>query len=151
VRSFTEIIASTVMQGGRVLIPAFALGRAQELLLIMEEYWAAHPEIQHVPIYYASPLAQKSLLVYQTYINAMNDRIRGQFEVDNPFNFKHISNLRSIREFEDVGPAVVMASPGMLQSGMSRQLFDMWCQVGAPFFLVFNGSRGATWALKASR
>jgi hypothetical protein len=29
--------------------------------------------------------------------------------------------------FKDVGPAVVMASPGMLQNGFSRQLFEQWC------------------------
>lgn len=68
-------------QGGKVLIPAFALGRAQELLLILDEYWEAHPELQHIPIYYASPLAKKCMAVYQTYINAMNDRIQKQFEV----------------------------------------------------------------------
>jgi len=78
-------------QGGKVLIPAFALGRAQELLLILDEYWEAHPELQHIPIYYASPLAKKCMAVYQTYINAMNDRIQKQFEV----RFSQITNLLS--------------------------------------------------------
>ncbi|KAL2644670.1 hypothetical protein R1flu_012257 [Riccia fluitans] len=127
-RRFTDAVHQTVTNGGRVLIPAFALGRAQELLLILDEYWEAHPELHHIPIYYASPLAKKCMLVYQTYINAMNDRIRSQFEVSNPFIFKHISPLKSIEQFEDNGPSVVMASPGGLQSGLSRQLFDMWCQ-----------------------
>jgi cleavage and polyadenylation specificity factor subunit 3 len=80
-RRFTDTVAQTVTQGGRVLIPAFALGRAQELLLILDEYWETHPELQHIPIYYASPLAKKCMAVYQTYINAMNDRIQKQFEV----------------------------------------------------------------------
>ncbi|CAM6129604.1 unnamed protein product [Calypogeia fissa] len=127
-RRFTDAVHQTVMNGGRVLIPAFALGRAQELLLILDEYWEAHPELHHIPIYYASPLAKKCMRVYQTYINAMNDKIRSQFEVSNPFIFKHISPLKSIELFEDNGPSVVMASPGGLQSGLSRQLFDMWCQ-----------------------
>ncbi|KAL6329546.1 hypothetical protein AAG906_022096 [Vitis piasezkii] len=39
----------------------------------------------------------------------------------------HISPLKSIENFNNVGPSVVMASPGGLQSGLSRQLFDMWC------------------------
>ncbi|KAF7842745.1 phospholipase D delta-like [Senna tora] len=37
-KRFTDVIHSTVSQGGRVLIPAFALGRAQELLLILDEF-----------------------------------------------------------------------------------------------------------------
>ena len=72
---------SCTVQGGKVLIPAYALGRAQELLLILDEYWEAHPELQHIPIYYASPLAKRCMAVYQTYINAMNERIQKQFEV----------------------------------------------------------------------
>ncbi|KAF0908587.1 hypothetical protein E2562_026635 [Oryza meyeriana var. granulata] len=126
-KRFTDVIHTTVSQGGRVLIPAFALGRAQELLLILDEYWANHPELHKIPIYYASPLAKKCMAVYQTYINSMNERIRNQFAQSNPFHFKHIEPLNSIDNFHDVGPSVVMASPGGLQSGLSRQLFDKWC------------------------
>ncbi|KAL6329847.1 hypothetical protein AAG906_037947 [Vitis piasezkii] len=111
---------------GRVLIPAFALGRAQELLLILDEYWSNHPELHNIPIYYASP-CKRCMAVYQTYINSMNERIHNQFANSNPFDFKHISPLKSIENFNDVGPSVVMASPSGLQSGLSRQLFDMWC------------------------
>ncbi|XP_010275194.1 PREDICTED: cleavage and polyadenylation specificity factor subunit 3-I [Nelumbo nucifera] len=126
-KRFTDVIHSTISQGGRVLIPAFALGRAQELLLILDEYWSNHPELHNIPIYYASPLAKRCMAVYQTYINSMNDRIRAQFTNSNPFDFKHISPLKSIENFDDVGPSVVMASPSGLQSGLSRQLFDKWC------------------------
>ncbi|KAJ9687490.1 hypothetical protein PVL29_016109 [Vitis rotundifolia] len=126
-KRFTDAIHSTISQGGRVLIPAYALGRAQELLLILDEYWSNHPDLHNVPIYYASPLAKRCMAVYQTYINSMNERISNQFANSNPFDFKHISPLKSIENFNDVGPSVVMASPGGLQSGLSRQLFDMWC------------------------
>ncbi|CAM9175745.1 unnamed protein product [Chrysoparadoxa australica] len=124
---FTSTAAKIVQRGGRCLIPVFALGRAQELLLILDEYWKAHKELQHVPIYYASRLASKAIRVYQTYTNMMNQHIRRQMDVGNPFRFEYITNLRSIEHFDDVGPSVVMAAPGMLQSGVSRQLFDRWC------------------------
>lgn len=52
----------------------------------------------------------------------MNDKIRQQYDTKNPFVFKHIHNLKGLAEFDDTGPSVVMASPGMLQSGMSRQV-----------------------------
>ncbi|CAI8036078.1 Cleavage and polyadenylation specificity factor subunit 3 [Geodia barretti] len=124
---FTGTIHDIVARGGRCLIPVFALGRAQELLLILDEYWASHPELHDIPIYYASSLAKKCMAVYQTYIGAMNENIRRQIAVSNPFVFKHISNLKSIDQFDDVGPCVIMASPGMMQSGLSRQLFETWC------------------------
>jgi Cft2 family RNA processing exonuclease len=45
---FTKIVHETVLRGGRCLIPVFALGRAQELLLILDEYWKAHPDLKSV-------------------------------------------------------------------------------------------------------
>ena len=35
--------------------------------------------------------------------------------------------LQSMDHFDDIGPSVVMASPGMMQSGLSRELFESWC------------------------
>jgi len=121
---FTSIIHSIVQRGGRCLIPVFALGRAQELLLILDEYWTSHPELKNVPIYYASTLGKKCMAVYQTYTSMMNEKIRNS--VTNPFHFENIQDLTSIDNFQDNGPCVVMASPGMLQSGLSRQLFELW-------------------------
>lgn len=124
---FCELVHQIIQRGGRVLIPVFALGRAQELLLILDEYWENHPSLQDFPIYYASALAKKCMLVYQTYIHMMNQRIQKQFQHGNPFVFKHISNLKGMDKFDDIGPSVVMASPGMLQNGLSRELFELWC------------------------
>jgi len=124
---FTGTVADIVGRGGRCLIPVFALGRAQELLLILDEYWAAHPDLADVPIYYASSLAKKCMAVYQTFINSMNEKIRSRIGVSNPFVFKHISNLKGIDHFDDIGPCVILASPGMMQSGLSRELFESWC------------------------
>ncbi|KAJ3065490.1 Cleavage and polyadenylation specificity factor subunit 3 [Podochytrium sp. JEL0797] len=125
---FTQTIHQIVARGGRCLVPVFALGRAQELLLILDEYWQAHPELHNVPIYYASALAKKCMTVFQTFSNMMNARIRQQTKSgQNPFQFKHISNLKSMNYFDDVGPCVMMASPGMLQNGQSRELLELWC------------------------
>ncbi|KAJ1554586.1 Cleavage and polyadenylation specificity factor subunit 3, partial [Nowakowskiella sp. JEL0078] len=121
---FTRWVHDIVNRGGRCLIPVFALGWTQELLLILEEYWDNHPELHHVPIYYASSLARKCLTIYQTYTNMMNDQIRHQ---ERPFHFQHIGELQKMDKFEDYGPCVMMASPGMLQSGLSRELLERWC------------------------
>lgn len=44
--------------------------------------------------------------VYQTYINMMNEHIQQQMDVANPFKFQHITNLKSIDQFDDSGPSV---------------------------------------------
>eukprot|EP01113_Clastostelium_recurvatum_P039058 TRINITY_DN5921_c0_g1_i1.p1 TRINITY_DN5921_c0_g1~~TRINITY_DN5921_c0_g1_i1.p1 ORF type:complete len:456 (+),score=43.02 TRINITY_DN5921_c0_g1_i1:186-1553(+) len=67
------------------------------------------------------------MTIYKTYINMMNDRIKALADLGNPFKFKNIANLKGMSDFDDSGPCVVMASPGMLQSGLSRELFEKWC------------------------
>jgi len=123
----TEALHKTVRNGGRVLIPVFALGRAQELLLIVDEYWQQNKDLQHIPVYYAGVLAKKCIAVYHTFSNMMSMRMQDQISVENPFDFKYVRNLKSKDHFEDSGPCVVFASPGMLQSGFSRELFESWC------------------------
>lgn len=139
-QALMKSITGILNRGGRALLPVFALGRAQELLLILDEYWAKHPEFQKVPIYYASNLARKCMLVYQTYIGAMNDNIKRLFKErmaeaeatgdgagkGGPWDFKYIRSLKSLDRFEDVGSCVMLASPGMLQSGVSRELLERW-------------------------
>ncbi|KAF2865007.1 beta-lactamase-like protein [Massariosphaeria phaeospora] len=134
-----KAITDILNRGGRALLPVFALGRAQELLLILEEYWSNHPDYQKVPIYYNSSLARKCMVVYQTYVSAMNDNIKrlfrermieaeaaGDVGKGGPWDFHFIRSLKSLERFDDMGACVMLASPGMLQSGMSRELLERW-------------------------
>ncbi|KAJ6504810.1 beta-lactamase-like protein [Mycena vitilis] len=128
---FTTLVHSIIRRGGHVLLPTFALGRAQELLLILDEYWKDHPDLHNVPIYYASGLARKSMSVYQTYIHTMNANIRNRFaKRDNPWVFKYISHQPGTRGWEkkiaEGPPCVVLASPAFMHSGPSRELFELW-------------------------
>lgn len=124
----TKMIHSTIQQGGRCLLPVFALGRAQEILLILDEYWQQHKDLQKTPIYYASELAKRCMAVYQRYIYMMNDSIKVKMAETNvnPFFFKYIKNISHIDKMNDSHPCVIIASPGMLQSGLSRRVLEKW-------------------------
>ncbi|KAI4286014.1 MAG: hypothetical protein L6R38_000241 [Xanthoria sp. 2 TBL-2021] len=132
-------ITGILNRGGRVLMPVFALGRAQELLLILDEYWSRHPEYQRVPIYYASNLARKCMVVYQTYVGSMNDNIKDAFrqrmaEAEQagdmgkagPWDFRFVRSLKNLERFDDVGECIMLATPGMFQNGVSRELLERW-------------------------
>ncbi|KAF4954676.1 hypothetical protein FGADI_5143 [Fusarium gaditjirri] len=139
-QALMKSITSILNRGGRVLMPVFALGRAQELLLILDEYWGKHADFQKYPIYYASNLARKCMLIYQTYVGAMNDNIKRLFRErmaeaeasgdgagkGGPWDFKYIRSLKNLDRFDDVGGCVMLASPGMLQNGVSRELLERW-------------------------
>ncbi|WPH03292.1 Metallo-hydrolase/oxidoreductase [Acrodontium crateriforme] len=136
-------ITAILNRGGRALLPVFAMGRAQELLLILEDYWQRHEEYRRFPIYYASSLARKCMVVYQTYIDAMNENIRSKFQAgrsgpsnsnkdsdekvgSGPWDFEYIRSLKSLDRFDDVGGCVMLAAPGFLQTGVSRTLLERW-------------------------
>ncbi len=119
-------VDAIVRRGGSCLIPVFALGRAQELLLILDEYWQANPDLHNIPVFYASKLAAKALRVYQTFVNMMNEHIRNMMDIANPFKMNFVKNMMRT-DFDAMGACVVLASPGFLQNGVSRHLFERWC------------------------
>jgi cleavage and polyadenylation specificity factor subunit 3 len=139
-RQLMKGVTSVLDRGGRVLLPVFALGTAQELMLILEDYWSSHTKYQSYPIYYASNLAKKCMSTYHRYILSMNENIRNlqnkkiaeaqkaglSINEVGPFNFEYIRALKSIERFDDVGPCVMLASPGMMQNGASRELLERW-------------------------
>ena len=132
-KNFKRYIDEIISRGGKCLLPVFATGRAQELLLILDEYWESNKtRLKDVKIYYASSLANDSIEIFKRYINMAGPYITKKFseENKNPFDFKNITRVKTEQEILDVynnKPCVVFASPGMLQSGLSKNLFEKWC------------------------
>ena len=77
---FTKAVTDIVSRGGKCLMPVFALGKAQELLLILNEHWNKHPEINHIPIYYQGNLANRALSIFNTHRNLMGNKLRKELE-----------------------------------------------------------------------
>ena len=95
---------------------------------MLDEYWKKNVDLENVPIYYMGVLMAKCMMIFQTYINMAGKVVREAFKRGNdPFNFSHIKRIKKIDEINHKQPNVVMASPGMLQRGLSRDLFDLWC------------------------
>jgi cleavage and polyadenylation specificity factor subunit 3 len=125
-----SLVHDTIKDGGRVLIPVFALGRAQELMLILEEYWAKTPLLRdpQIPIYYVSSMASKNMKVFKSFPAFFSKAFQTQLQTQgrNPFDFRYIEELTGWNHYSDTGPCVVLASPGMLQNGISRTFLEAW-------------------------
>lgn len=125
-RKLIESVEDILHSGGRCLIPISALGVAQELMLILEDHWERNPRLaSRFPIYFASHMAERAISVYRANLGSMAPELQLQALARNPWDFKHIRPIRP-NSFRDDGPCVVLAAPGMLQSGFSRELFDRW-------------------------
>ena len=99
-------------------------------------------------MFYASNW-QKCMAVYETYTGIMNDKIRlssASSEKSNPFDFKYIKSIKDLSKFQDMGPSVVVATPGMLQAGVSRQLLEKWAPDGKNLVILTGYSVEGTMA-----
>ncbi|XP_070766463.1 integrator complex subunit 11 isoform X1 [Enoplosus armatus] len=122
-RDFLKKVHESIERGGKVLIPVFALGRAQELCILLETFWERMN--LKAPIYFSTGLTEKANHYYKLFITWTNQKIRKTFVQRNMFEFKHIKPFD--RSYADnPGPMVVFATPGMLHAGQSLQIFKKW-------------------------
>lgn len=122
-RDFLKKIHECVDRGGKVLIPVFALGRAQELCILLETYWERMN--LKIPIFFAAGLTEKANNYYKMFITWTNQKIRKTFVQRNMFDFKHIKAFDK-QYMDNPGAMVVFASPGMLHAGLSLAIFKKW-------------------------
>merc|ERR1719492_752524 len=123
-RDFLKKVHDCIDKGGKVLIPVFALGRAQELCILLETYWERMN--LKCPIYFSAGMTEKANNYYKMFISWTNEKIRKTFVDRNMFDFKHIKAYdRSY--IDNPGPMVVFATPGMLHAGLSLTIFKRWC------------------------
>ena len=87
-RDFLKKVHDCVERGGKVLIPVFALGRAQELCILLETYWERMN--LKVPVFFSTGLTEKANNYYKMFITWTNEKIRKTFVERNMFDFKHI-------------------------------------------------------------
>ena len=93
---FTTLIHKIITGGGHVLLPTFAVGNAQELLLVLDEYFEKHPDLHSVAIYLASGLAKKTMPIYFTF--TMNENIEEKFaRGNNAFVFRLVISALTLR------------------------------------------------------
>jgi len=115
-----RVVVDTAKRGGRLLVPAFALGRTQELVYDLHELWreGAIPEI---PIFIDSPLALDATSVFKLHANIFDRSELLIQEVADPLAFPLVRFTRSVEESKQLntrhGPMVVIAASGMAESG----------------------------------
>jgi len=115
-----RIITETAARGGKVLIPAFALGRTQEVVYDLHAMLRTG-EIPSIPIFIDSPLATDVTTVFQ-----MHPEVRDQSEdlvqeVPRLFRFSLAQYTRDVAESKALnsrpGPMIIIAASGMCESG----------------------------------
>eukprot|EP00834_Sanchytrium_tribonematis_P000110 NODE_3_length_80033_cov_0.932970.p26 type:complete len:322 gc:universal NODE_3_length_80033_cov_0.932970:79458-78493(-) len=108
-QSFLKKVHTCVQQGGKVLIPTFAVGRAQELCVMLESYWQQHG--LNVPIFFSGEIMEKANEYYKLFLNWTNVNLDSE-QFRNPFDFHHVKKF-DVKYVDSNEPCVVFATPGM--------------------------------------
>ena len=141
-RKLTEIIRRTHDRGGTVLIPAFAVGRSQEIMLVLEEAMR-EGDIPEMPVH-LDGMIWEATAIHTTYPEYFRDELRDRIfhEDENPFlaeEFNHIDEGDDERQaVADGEPAIVLSTSGMITGGPIMS----WLQLVGPdpdSTLVFVG------------
>jgi metallo-beta-lactamase family protein len=115
-----EAVRRTAARGGKVLIPAFALGRAQEIVYGLHQLHRAR-RIPDLPVYIDSPLAVDTTTVFRMHPEVFDDREILVAEGKPLFDFSLVRYVRAVSASKALnelrGPAVIIAASGMAESG----------------------------------
>lgn len=115
------VVNRTAGRGGRIIVPSFAVGRTQQLVLLLHQLMDAH-RIPSIPIFVDSPLAVNATEVYRKHPECYDEGARKFLtDGDDPFGFFRLKYVRDAKESKALndlrGPFVVIAASGMCEAG----------------------------------
>ncbi len=139
-----DAIQNTVNNGGKVVIPLFAVGRSQELMLVLENYINNSPKYKmEAPIYLDGMILEASAIhtAYPEYLKySVQQRILNN---NSPFESEIFEIAKGEKsEILDKGPSVILASGGMLNGGASLAYFKEMAE-DPKNLLIFVGYNSA--------
>lgn len=133
--AFRQVVSRTIARGGKVIIPAFAVGRTQELVFDLNEL-VFKSEIPRVPVFVDSPLAVNTSDVFRRHPECFDEETRTfvQQSKHPALEFQGLTYIRSVDESKALNsrkePMIIMAASGMAETG--RILHHLKNNIGDP-------------------
>lgn len=144
-----DIIINTTRQGGNVIIPAFAVGRTQEIIYELNRYYdypSKHAEeLRKIPVYIDSPLATKSTEIFESNSQVFDEETRKLvLSGDNPLHFENLKFVQSPIESkllnEDKTPKIIISASGMCEAGRIKHHLkhNLWRKESSIVFVGYQ-------------
>ena len=122
-----NIIDETVSKGGTVVIPSFAVGRTQEIIYQLNEFYEYHQmeDYMVIPVYVDSPMAVEATKTYMKHSANYDDNAKTLIRKgDNPFSFQNLIYVEPVEESRALNterePRIIISSSGMATAGRVR-------------------------------
>jgi metallo-beta-lactamase family protein len=121
INKLADVVIRTAKRGGRIIVPAFAVGRTQQLVLLLHQLFN-EKRIPNIPIFVDSPLALNVTAVHRAHPECFDEEtLRYLNDGEDPFGFRRLQYIREAAESKKLndlhGPFVVVSSSGMCEAG----------------------------------
>ncbi len=119
--TLADVVSRTAARGGKIIVPAFAVGRTQQLVLMLHQLIDAK-RIPSIPMFVDSPLAVNVTEVFRKHPECYDKEIRKFLtEGDDPFGFHRLTYIHDVAESKKLndlrGPCVIVSASGMCEGG----------------------------------
>ncbi len=122
-KELKDIVLKTFDRRGAIIMPAFAVGRTQQLVVQLNEL-AERGEIPPFPVYVDSPLAVDVTSAFRQHPECYDDEINAFMEShddDDPFGFRGLHYIRNVEESKALNnrtdPMIIISASGMMEHG----------------------------------
>lgn len=120
-QALLNLVLEVQKLGGKLIIPAFSLGRTQNVVYFLNELYNAG-QLPKVPVYVDSPLSKRLTLLHSMHRDILDEGVRKMLETDaDPFQFpglRYVGTPQQSIELNDFhGPMVIISASGMCESG----------------------------------
>lgn len=149
VSNLIQVLKHTVSRGGTAIIPAFAVGRTQEIIFELNKYLIEHPDLKSildVPFYVDSPLAINATGIFKKNAHYLSPSVKEAFEKgENPIDLPKLNLVQEIRESMSLNsnpePKVIISASGMCDAGRIKHHLKhyLWRPETALIFVGFQG------------
>ncbi|MFA6804487.1 MAG: beta-CASP ribonuclease aCPSF1 [Candidatus Methanomethylophilaceae archaeon] len=126
-----ELLTEASAHNGKVLIPVFAVGRSQEVMLVIEELIRTG-RLPNVPVY-LDGMIWEATAIHTAYPEYLNSQLRSQIfqQNENPFLSPIFHRVETSAMREEIchspDPCIVLATSGMMSGGPVMEYFKEWC------------------------
>ena len=121
-RELAEVVSQTYERGGKVIIPAFAVERTQEVIYFLHRLMN-DDKIPRMDIYIDSPMASNATTIFRVHQECYDESVREHFlaEYKNPFGFENLHYTTDVSESKRINeihePMIIVSSSGMCEAG----------------------------------
>lgn len=131
------LINRTIKRGGHIVMPAFAVGRSQQVVMMLHEL-VREKKIPAIPVFLDSPLATTVTKVFQQHTEEWDNELTAFAELTEPFAWQQMTYTQTVEESKALNlmhvPYIVISASGMCEAG--RVLHHLRNSIGDPRNLI---------------